>query len=58
MTLRQLTKLVDDLVEQYGLSHQLTSAWLRENGIDRLKFAYVTLRPEQLADLCRFARVE
>lgn len=56
MTLKQLTKLTDDLAGRYGLSPQLTAAWLRENKIYRLKISYVTLTPQQIESLCRFAR--
>jgi hypothetical protein len=57
MTLRQFTKLVDDLAEGHGLSYQLTAAWLRNHGIDKLKLPHVTLVPAQVDDLIRWARV-
>lgn len=57
MTPKKLDAWVEQLAEQYGLSMQLTRAWLVNNGFSSRAYKWQPLNTQQVAHLVRFARV-
>lgn len=57
VTLKQIDKMADELAEKYGLSPQLTFAWLGDQKLPFKKFSQVTLSPIQVDKLIAFARI-
>lgn len=57
MTPKKLDAWVENLAEQYGLSMQLTRAWLVNNGFTSRAVKVAPLTTQQVTNLVRFARV-
>ena len=57
MTEKQFDKFAERLADRHGLSQQLTLAWLRDGGYDKLSLHY-GLSPYELGVLRAFAKVE
>lgn len=57
MTKRQFNRMVEKTAETHGLSYQLTEAWLRDHGFERLDFSTIAFTRAQVSDLRKFAKL-